>query len=120
MQTDFEKYLMDSNAKRLGRIIMYPTKDGKHSQYKKTELHTRPIHLGMESKLTSFLKKMTRGKSMAPAIFLMGMAGGAYSAYYLCKQKGADCADDGPTNHPSEDLTKLKMPRAPLAESDQK
>ena len=99
MQTDFEKNSFHADAKRLGKITVDP---------------------GMESKLTSFLKKMTRGKSMAPAIFLMGMAGGAYSAYYLCKQKGADCADDGPTNHPSEDLTKLKMPRAPLAGSDQK
>ena len=32
IQSDF-----DADAKRLGRIIMYPTKDGKHSQYKKTE-----------------------------------------------------------------------------------
>ena len=101
-------------------ILFRITVDGNHSQYKKTELHTRPIHLGMASKLTSFLKKMTRGKSMVPAIFLIGMAGGAYSASYLCKQKGADCVDDGPTNHPSEDLTKLKMPKAPSAGSDQK
>ena len=50
MQTDFEKNSFHADAKRLGKITVDP---------------------GMESKLTSFLKKMTRGKSMAPAIFLM-------------------------------------------------
>ena len=98
MQTDNEKSSFDADAKRLGKIIMDPE---------------------MESKLTSFLKKMTRGKSMAMPMVLMGTAGGAY---YLYMQKGADRAENGPTNHPSEDLTKSKMPEAPLdsTENDQK
>ena len=98
MQTDFEKNSFHADAKRLGKITVDP---------------------GMESKLTSFLKKMTRGKSMAPPMVLMATAGGAY---YLYKQKGADRAENGPTSHPSEDLTKSKLPRAPLDPSgnDQK
>ena len=89
MQTDFEKHSFHADAKRLEKITMDP---------------------GMESKLTSFLKKMTRGKSMAAPMVLMGTAGGAY---YLYKQRGADRAENGLTNHPSEDLTKSKMPGAP-------
>ena len=87
MQTDFEKNSFHADAKRLGKITVDP---------------------GMESKLTSFLKKMTRGKSMAPSMVLMATAGGAY---YLYKQKGAE---KGPT--------KTKMPVAPLdpTKSDQK
>ena len=77
------------------------------------------MDLGMESKLTSFLKKMTGGKSMAAPMVLMGTAGGAY---YLYKQKGADRAENGPANHPSDDLTKSKIYGAPLDSSgkDQK
>ena len=77
------------------------------------------MNSGMESKLTSFMKKMTRGKSIVPPMMVfMGTAGGAY---YLFKQKGAENrpsddltkAENGATNHPSEDLTKSKMPSAP-------
>ena len=98
MQTDFEKNSFHADAKRLGKITVDP---------------------GMESKLTSFLKKMTRGKSMAPPMVLMATAGGAY---YLYKQKGADRAENGPANHPSDDLTKSKIHGAPLDSSgkDQK
>ena len=78
MQTDFEKNSFHADAKRLGEITVDPR---------------------MESKLTSFLKKMTRGKSVVPPMMVfMGTAGGAY---YLYKQKGAE---KGPT--------KTKMPVA--------
>ena len=85
MQTDFEKNSFHADAKRLGEITVDPR---------------------MESKLTSFLKKMTRGKSIVPPMVFMGTAGGAY---YLYKQKDVE---KGPTNHPSEDLTKSTMPGA--------
>ena len=106
---EFSKNSFDADAKRLGRIIMDPKVDRKHDIIFMKILHMRPTHPGMESKLTSFLKKMTHGKSMAPPMVLMGTAGGAY---YLYKQKVADRAENGPS--PSEDLIKSKMPGAPL------
>ena len=46
------------------------------------------MNSGNQSKLTSFMKNMTRGKSIVPPmVAFVGMAGGAY---YLFKQKGAE------------------------------
>ena len=44
------------------------------------------MNSGLESKLTSFMKKITRA-NLPPMMVFMGTAGGAY---YLFKQKGAE------------------------------